>query len=98
VVGATLARLYLPTFPFHLDFAAMLIHLAGFGRAQTIWTVSSELQFYTVFALLWIFHHRCGAGDKYLAVLILALSGLLALTGYSEDRIAITGYFHIFGF
>lgn len=97
VIISGVMYLFYPSWPFSLDAWDVLLHLGGMGSGRTIWTISTELQFYCVFILLWaahtfIFQHR----DLWMAASIVLLALLLKGIGYSDDRILISGYLHIF--
>jgi peptidoglycan/LPS O-acetylase OafA/YrhL len=84
-------------FAFQMSPARLVQHLLLFGDAKTIWTISTECQFYGLFLLLWAAHGRFGRyRDAWLAALCLTIIAGLWLLGFSGGHIEITGYLQIF--
>lgn len=84
-------------FTFQMSPARLVQHLLLFGDAETIWTISTECQFYALFILLWLAHSRLGHHrDAWLAAICLTIIAGLWLLGFPGGRIEITGYLQIF--
>lgn len=84
-------------FPFHMDIKQLALHLVGAGSGMTIWTISTEFQFYVIFIFLWLIYAQLGTYKRTLfSLLVLGLIGLLWAMGFPGGRIAITGYLQVF--
>lgn len=86
-----------PDFPFQMDLQQLGLHLLGAGAGLTIWTISSEFQFYVIFIFLWLIYAQLGAQRRIsFSFLTLVMIGLLWAMGFPGGRIAITGYLQVF--
>lgn len=97
VLSATMYYFVSPGFPYKMDIEKLGLHLVGLGSAETIWTVSTELQFYAAFVLVWLLYARIG-GDRRtrLALVLCGITAALWMVGFPGDRIALSGYFQVF--
>lgn len=97
VLLSGVAYMLYPSWPFKLDASAVVAHLLGAGDGGTIWTISTELQFYGFFILIWWFYSFAGRyQDIWLILCLLVVMAISASLGYSDNRIALTGYLHVF--
>ena len=88
------------SFPYKMSLYKLARHLFGVGPMQTLWTISTELQFYVVFSLMWLAYSRLPTTkrDSMFAAALLLIVGLLWSAGFSHHRYAVTGYLHVFIF
>lgn len=71
-------------------------HLLLAGSAGTVWTISTEFQFYGLFVLIWALRARHpSALASLLPVLVVATATALWI-GTEAGRIGIAGYLHVF--
>lgn len=84
-------------FSYQLDISGLIYHLLGAGSARTIWTISTEFQFYLLFVFFWLAYSQMGENRrvKFSCVLLLIIF-FLWLVGFPGGRIAITGYLQVF--
>jgi len=84
-------------FLFYMNLQQLVMHLLGAGAGYTIWTISTEFQFYALFVLFWLSYSLLGTNKRILfSLLIIGLIISLWLSDFSSDRIAINGYLHVF--
>jgi peptidoglycan/LPS O-acetylase OafA/YrhL len=86
------------SFPYKMSVLALAKHLLGVGPGVTLWTISTELQFYVLFGFMWLGYSRFPTTnrDSLFAATLVLIVGFMWLMGFSKDRIAITGYLHVF--
>lgn len=66
------------------------------GENLTIWTISTEFQFYLAFVAIWALRARLGSGPKVIIPLFLLSLIFALLWRVSESRTGLPGYLHIF--
>lgn len=81
---------------FGLDPNDIWIHLALAGSANTVWTISTEFQFYILFVLFWAAGSRMPSAIFTILPLLVFSTATALLIGTEATRIGIFGYLHIF--
>lgn len=85
------------SFPYPMDLYQLALHLAGMGSISTIWTISTEFQFYLLFILFWIAYSKLSSKrDLFFIFGLIAIILLLWIAGFPGGRIAVTGYLQVF--
>lgn len=85
------------TFPYPMDLNQLALHLAGMGSILTIWTISTEFQFYMLFIFFWLIYSKMSTNRDFLFISgLAAIILLLWVSGFPGGRILITGYLQVF--
>lgn len=96
IIGTVLLNTVTNANVFGLAVDEIWAHLALAGDARTVWTISTEFQFYLLFILIWALRSRLpSALNAILPLLLLALA-VAYWIGTDATRIGIFGYFHVF--
>lgn len=74
----------------------ILRNLALLGENLTIWTISTEFQFYFLFVLVWFARSRVPSAGMVLYPLLGLSLAIGLLFGGSMGRIGLLGYLHVF--
>jgi peptidoglycan/LPS O-acetylase OafA/YrhL len=98
VIGSALIYHFDDRFPFHLDPFTGIKHLLLFGDGRTMWSISVEFQFYSIFVGLWLLYAGLPERHRDASLAVVCVGSVLALwmAGYPGERIAITHYGHFF--
>ncbi len=84
-------------FSYEMDISQLLLHLLGVGSIRTIWTISTEFQFYLIFILFWVAYSKITRNrDAIFIIGLILVILLLWVAGFPGGRIAITGYLQVF--
>ncbi|MBK0399767.1 acyltransferase [Limibaculum sp. M0105] len=81
---------------FGLDPDEVPKHLALVGSAATVWTISTEFQFYILFILVWALRSRLPSALIAVLPLLVLATAIALWIGTDATRISIFGYLHIF--
>lgn len=85
------------SFPYPMNINQLAMHLAGMGSIRTIWTISSEFQFYILFIFFWIAYSKLSKKHDFFYIFgLIAIIAFLWVAGFPGGRIAITGYLQVF--
>lgn len=85
------------SFPYPMDINQLAMHLVGMGSIRTIWTISSEFQFYILFIFFWIVYSKISKKRDFFFIFgLIAIIVILWIAGFPGGRIAITGYLQVF--
>ncbi|MFS4439185.1 acyltransferase family protein [Paracoccaceae bacterium GXU_MW_L88] len=71
-------------------------HLLFAGDARTVWTISTEFQFYALFVVVWALRSRLPSAIAAVLPLLALFIIVAVLLGTEASRNGIFGYLHIF--
>ncbi len=86
-------------YPYTLDFGRFLKNALLIGRFNVFWTISTEFQFYLLFALCWYFGHQSGNPRNFASTAagLLLLTVFLNIYSYPEGPVYKTIHFFAAG-
>jgi peptidoglycan/LPS O-acetylase OafA/YrhL len=79
--------------PFDFTEGDVWRHLLLVGAGSTVWTIAVEMQFYGLFAVLWLAAWR---HELLLLIGLLVFSAAMFIVGFPEGRIDLLRYLHLF--
>jgi peptidoglycan/LPS O-acetylase OafA/YrhL len=83
-------------FEYRIYGSQMVLHLLLVGDKYVFWTIPPEIQFYVVFAGIWLLRHRLPDFVSRFLLTATALLVVLSILHYPGPKFVVTSYAHFF--